>query len=182
MFFSRLAPPGYHYDFILALGLYFYCWPTLWEKTNLNLSKPSALRLTETSDTWELSIACSWMPVSAQSHVASVRRSLRDSSTWDKIRVGRIDKTKFEQVIFCHTNGNSKDMRTYLPSWGGCPVPDVPQTSWGWRGTWKGPQTCKTRGENDQLTRKAAKRETRVELWVEVVAEILSLNLYHKEI
>ena len=46
------------------------------------LSNPSDPRLTETRDTWELSMAWSWMPVSAQSHVASVSKSFRDSRTY----------------------------------------------------------------------------------------------------
>ncbi len=50
--------------------------------THLNLSKPSDLNETETKETWELSMAWSWMPESAQSHVASFKRSFRDSRTF----------------------------------------------------------------------------------------------------
>merc|ERR1719323_1480143 len=56
--------------------------PMLICRVHLYLSNPSALRSTKTRETWELSMAWSWMPVSAQSHVASVRRSFRDSSTF----------------------------------------------------------------------------------------------------
>ena len=73
--------------------------PILRLLSHRNLSKPSALRLTDTRETWELSIAykknrekkmyrfsnnptCSWMPVSVQSQVASFKRSFRDSSTY----------------------------------------------------------------------------------------------------
>lgn len=50
--------------------------------SHLYLSKPSAFRFTETRDTWELSMACSWIPESAQSHDACFSRSLMASSTF----------------------------------------------------------------------------------------------------
>ena len=51
-------------------------------RSQRNLSKPSALSKTETKETWELSMAWSWIPVSAQSHVASLSKSFKDSRTF----------------------------------------------------------------------------------------------------
>lgn len=50
--------------------------------SHLYLSKPSAFRFTETRDTCELSMACKWIPESAQSHDACFRRSLIASNTF----------------------------------------------------------------------------------------------------